>query len=120
MTNEVKPMSAELLAKISADNDTWSDGYKAADSNSLIAQRHALLTEVHRLRSIAPADAWQPIESAPKNYTAVMLFDPVGAVGEGWYSSHLHGWEFANSQHVMRRNPTHWQALPAPKLRSAP
>lgn len=54
---------------------------------------------------------WQPIETAPKHYTPILLMQD-DAIGEGWHAAYLDTWEFANSQHVMRRQPTHWQPLP--------
>lgn len=57
------------------------------------------------------AVVWQPIETAPKHYTPILLKQDQ-AVGEGWYSSHLKAWEFAASRNFMRRNPTHWMPLP--------
>lgn len=59
--------------------------------------------------------SWQPIETAPKNYTAILLCQD-DTVGEGWHASHLGIWEFANPQHMMRRKPTHWQPLPPDRL----
>ena len=54
---------------------------------------------------------WQPIETAPRHYTPVLLRQD-NVVGEGCHASHI-GWEFFNPSHVLRRNPTHWQPLPS-------
>jgi hypothetical protein len=56
---------------------------------------------------------WQPIKSAPRSYTPILLTQD-GVVGEGWHASHSRTWEFASSQNVMKRNPTHWMPLPEP------
>lgn len=74
------------------------------------AERDALRSDIAALRA-ASEKQWQPIETAPRSYTPILLFDN-GSVGEGWHSSHLTCWEFANSSHVMRRNPSHWMPLP--------
>lgn len=71
---------------------------------------------------------WQPIETAPKDGTKLLLFvvqepdDYCRAVGlpEGWSaievgeyswhcSGHEHGWE-----HPTAGSPTHWMPLPQP------
>ena len=62
----------------------------------------------------APSEeGWQPIETAPKSYTSILLRDG-SVVGEGCYSTHLRGWEFYNPASVMRRSPTEWRPLLAP------
>jgi hypothetical protein len=60
-----------------------------------------------------PSDAlgWQPIETAPRNYTPILLRQD-DAIGEGYYASHLRIWEFYNPAWMMRRAPTHWMPLP--------
>lgn len=56
---------------------------------------------------------WQPIETAPRHYTPVLLSQGE-TVGEGWFASHIGVWEFASAAHTLRRHPTHWRPLPAP------
>jgi hypothetical protein len=62
------------------------------------------------------SDAWQPISSAPRDGTTVLLFAP------GWDSSKT-GWTFgkANWQDCPfhhggdpKYEPTHWMPLPSP------
>jgi hypothetical protein len=54
---------------------------------------------------------WQPIETAPRHYTVILLRQDQ-AIGEGCYRSHIGAWEFFNPQHMMLRRPTHWMPLP--------
>lgn len=56
---------------------------------------------------------WQPIETAPKHYTPILLRQD-NTVGEGCHETHLTSWVFFNPGLVLRRNPTHWMPLPAP------
>lgn len=71
------------------------------------------------LRAALAADAdrvsaWQPIETAPKDGTEILLSSPKGGaiangawIGLGW------AWPY------IRREPTHWQLLPAPPALAA-
>ena len=60
---------------------------------------------------------WQPIETAPKNGTRIIVYRPEGyetsyvpSIGEDFWHKGLEKW--ANSNKYQR--PTHWQPLPGP------
>lgn len=61
---------------------------------------------------------WQPIETAPRNWSAVMLFAPNynddwRQVFEGYYDPDRLSWYDRSDRPV---SPTHWQPLPAPPV----
>lgn len=65
------------------------------------------------------ADGWQPIETAPKDWSNVILFCPDSAfnsdVMEGYYSCADGGddcWKRADGNFMI--SPTRWQPLPNP------
>lgn len=86
----------------------------------LLRAAAALLTEQSRQQ-----EAWQPIETAPKDYTEILLWQPnsnvytgryfsdglrlrYGMFGEGWY------WAGYSEKPTGPVQPTHWMPLPAP------
>ena len=58
---------------------------------------------------------WQPIETAPKDETSLLLFLPGKGIIEGWYFSSPKeiddGWETIIGS---IGEPTHWMPLPEP------
>lgn len=58
-------------------------------------------------------ETWQPIETAPKDGTAVLTYNPSFYQGAGGVivGCCLRGEWLA---HFTRINPTHWMSLPAP------
>lgn len=68
------------------------------------------------------SDKWQPIETAPKDGTWIMIYEPYGG-GQNvdlthWIASwgdygHDEGW-IDQDDALVTRNPTHWQPLPTP------
>lgn len=60
-------------------------------------------------------DGWRPIESAPKNGTAMLLGahvkDDDAMVCLGWWSVDHDGWYWGNHR-VLMRQPTMWHPLP--------
>lgn len=66
------------------------------------------------------ARGWQPIETAPKDWTDVLLFDPEyendhRKVFEGYYSPRDGGFGFwVDAAYTDCVNPTHWQPLATP------
>ncbi len=71
---------------------------------------YATLTELTELRA---AMTWQPIDTAPKDRTRVLLFVPPYGVSTGHYSQEFGKWSchsLLNKDAV----PTHWMPLPTP------
>lgn len=70
----------------------------------------AMYEENKRLRE---ANTWQPIETAPKDGTAILLLIPDVGWIEGWYFSNTKddGWETCIG---FIGEPTHWFSLPEP------
>ena len=84
-----------------ADEDALMD--EAAD------RIDALTAEVERLKG----QDWQPIETAPKNGTCVLVVSQHGSWFAGFFVAYWAGDHWAYS--VNRRcNPTHWRPLPTP------
>lgn len=64
--------------------------------------------------------SWQPIETAPKDGTHVLVSDD-GVVSEAWFDAEAHGggWYLANRHWTDGPGPdqifpTHWQSMPRP------
>jgi hypothetical protein len=58
---------------------------------------------------------WQPIETAPKDGTCVLLFYPdlmIRSVVVGWYGSE--GWVSDGFWVLDKLKPSHWMPLPDP------
>ena len=57
--------------------------------------------------------AWQPIETAPKDGTTVLLAWPSGMVTAGYRSRYENvGWATPHGTYSGVYQPTHWQPLP--------
>ena len=66
---------------------------------------------------------WQPIETAPKDGTPILGYDP-GRTGEGYFdsvyvvrwmeNSWQHGWIEAGGEGYDTYHPTHWMPRPNP------
>lgn len=57
---------------------------------------------------------WQPIETAPKDTTEVIVMIRPKVIRLGWYfapSSMTFGWRDENNRSI---KPTHWMPLPPP------
>lgn len=61
-------------------------------------------------------DGWQPIETAPKDGSSVLVyegFEPI--VTEGWWDAEDEMWRPSGSRNYpFWHQPTHWQPLPDP------
>jgi len=56
---------------------------------------------------------WQPIDTAPKDGTRVLLYDPYNGVGDGYYCN-IRWWHYecGDDWYSEEWNPTHWMPLP--------
>lgn len=63
---------------------------------------------------------WQPIETAPKDWTHVLLAFG-SSVAEGYWLEGADLWLYANTsiddESCIIDDPTHWMPLPAPPVR---
>lgn len=62
-----------------------------------------------RVRELEAAQAWRPIETAPKDGTRILAYGGWG-IAIIWWSSWLE-WYDGEGAHL---EPTHWQPLPSP------
>jgi hypothetical protein len=84
------------------------------------ALRDALVAELLSAALSAPA-GWQPIESAPKDHSTLLLWGRYWSEGQGWFQSPLMGrwtavrdrWECVWGGRWFGVRPTHWMPLPA-------
>lgn len=94
----------------------------ADDAHALTFQtfgqyRTALLREIDAMGA-APSpqgDAWQPIETAPKDGTRVLLATPRGRMADGEFHARYGVWSWP---YVMVE-PTLWRPLPTPPIDAA-
>lgn len=54
--------------------------------------------------------SWQPIESAPKDKTQILVWDNACIIA--YYETALDGWR--DAQEMFPLEPTHWMPLPEP------
>lgn len=92
--------------------DRWYDPYYLGDHSEKDAVTRAYAWAGWQAASATKVDRWQPIESAPKDGTRVLVWD-----GEEW----LARWQAYNggywdADEYISENPTHWMPLPAPPL----
>lgn len=69
-----------------------------------------------RMETNEHREKWEPIDSAPRDWTDVLLFDPAyphdhRTVFEGYFDAETEAWLSAEGETV---SPTHWQPLPEP------
>jgi len=60
---------------------------------------------------------WQPIETAPKDGTRYLIFQPYGGGFDIYEACYVGGYESGNVWFSKGRdvyNPTHWMPLPPP------
>lgn len=56
-----------------------------------------------------PKSPWQPIETAPKDGTLVLVYEECNGIMLGYYRT-----EWREATEAMTIQPTHWQPLPEP------
>lgn len=58
---------------------------------------------------------WQPIETAPKDGTRLLVFSPVdGVVSSHWEAGTWQGLPWRAPHNAAKAAPTYWMPLPAP------
>lgn len=62
---------------------------------------------------------WQPIETAPKDGTQILVWDGSNMICVKWHEipQQFAAWEFAHTNdhaHFVTRDVTHWRPLPEP------
>jgi hypothetical protein len=113
MSNETPVTLAECI-------EHWDNEIKSYGSFDDL--RQVMVATLSHLRaSAAKGDEWQPIETAPKDGTRVILGWPGGGVRYGFYLDNSHtsgpwaGWRGPSMELPFPSPPpTHWQPLPAP------
>lgn len=61
---------------------------------------------------------WQPIDTAPRDYTEILVYDPEHECFVAWYEYHRHEWRWSPHD-AGWCNPTHWMPLPPPPTEKA-
>ena len=91
---------------------------KAPDNAALICaavnalpELLAMAEENARLREALRPLEWQPIETAPKDGTAILIYHQ-NAYAQAVAAPVIDGWFLPRGGPV--KNPTHWQPLPTP------
>ncbi|ASP95297.1 DUF551 domain-containing protein [Sinorhizobium meliloti] len=74
------------------------------------------LISIRGWKPMSTGKKWEPIDSAPRDWTDVLLFDPAyphdhRTVFEGYFDAETEAWLSAEGETV---SPTHWQPLPEP------
>lgn len=127
MTDDIKPMfpwaeqlkEAMLRGGVDIGSMTVNDAMQV-----VVARICALLEQLEAARRDAKeAEArWQPIETAPRDGTSILVFTERG-VFEATFDSY---WEFAVADYHGclccsggGDNPTHWMPLPEPPMESS-
>jgi len=101
-------------AKEALDNREWRDQL-IADGNSPPTQFDAWLARAHSDARAKVAEAWQPIESAPKDRKARLVYVPDNkCIYEVYWDEVRLMWITFGGGCVLPYEPTHWQPLPPP------
>jgi hypothetical protein len=131
--SDPRPDRAALIARVQAAIATEAnanDGSYESENIRLrlsVAEARALLAALTRAASPpgpSSGEGWQPIETAPKDGTAVLLFDRTnkdspdgGGIDFGFYYNDAVRWLWACDG--CEAKPTHWMPLPAPPQESS-
>lgn len=99
-----------------------SEAQRAADLATCTSLTSYLANEILALcdaaLAVVPLPEWQPIETAPKDGTRVLLWrrairdQPAPIMADGFWCETCWVWPYILSE------PTHWQPLPAPPERA--
>ena len=72
------------------------------------------LTTVECIKKLKAENEWQPIETAPKDGSFILLATPKGRIADGFWSLVYGVWSWP----YVKVEPTHWMPLPTPPERS--
>jgi hypothetical protein len=105
-----------------ATNIGWAEGvgYYVEDRQALeeFWKASDQIKQQAKASSVTPAPpqaAWQPIETAPRSGTRVLLFQRPRGAFEGWWKSDFAGSEaYWTDDQDSEPAPTHWQPLLPP------
>ena len=100
--NQIKDSSIDILLKT---------------LEGMVATRNDLVSlAVKELRIMLSQDNWQPIETAPKDGTDVILWDPALDVGVtiGSWSDYKKSGDWWMEGEQVTGFPSHWMPLPEP------
>lgn len=76
--------------------------------------KKALTTLAEGAGKLHAKTEWQPIETAPKDYTNILVWNDGGAHRDGWVSIAYWNDDGWISPFGGEYDPTHWQPLPEP------
>jgi len=115
-----EPLSAFTAEQVRATSLKWR---KAADSIAATSRDRETADMLDAFADLLEARAarpspWQPIETAPKDGTCVLLLCPHGQYVSWWDTEPIEWWMVSDNKFEPRpirgAAPTHWQPLPAP------
>lgn len=97
---------------VDCDDTDEADAQFIAAFNPTVALR--LLTELREARQTIAGRQWQPIATAPKDGSRVIIGWPSGYVTAGYLAPVRGTWVTVNGEYTKTLWPTHWMPLPAP------
>ena len=130
MTTNPTPLTAEYIAEQYIDEEEYNiapfinmvEAYAAQQNAELVATISQFNSAISELQAenerLKQQLAWQPIETAPKDGTRVLLWrrairdQPTPIMADGFWCETCWVWPYLLSE------PTHWQPLPTPPERA--
>ena len=122
----LKAQRDELLADLRAATEVGDQATPADIVGVIKAMWEELRRLLKQADALKAAQRWQPIESAPRDGTRILLFFPndVGVISGEWNFEQFYANpkpHFTHDQeqrwgvrHMRANQPTHWQPLPLP------
>jgi hypothetical protein len=106
---------SDINAQIAGWEDRGQDAWEAGADIVAVQDAVAELTRIRAARN------WQPIETAPRDGTKILICDAEGEMAVVFFdvtAGPIFPWQFANTVGAYRDDvPTHWMALPIPPAR---
>ena len=129
MTPEERISKHNLRPYLEIVDPSWADLNQFEYMNAIDAAER-VRAAIHAERESCASGAWNPIETAPKDGTRILVSDG-NYVDRAWYAvdvpayfglrqtaKDFEGWAYMydddRSRHVFLSEPTHWQPLPTP------